>query len=114
MLLAITVICLWVNVTKADTDWCYENGNASNRAIEDINKAINDINKAIEVKPDDAMAYYNFACFFSKMKKGNQACDWLKKSINKGIGYREYIISDPDLDNIRNEPCYQEIMQDKK
>ncbi len=34
----------------------------------------------------------------------------LKRSVAGGFGYYEWIKADPDLDNIREEPGYLELM----
>ena len=43
--------------------------------------------------------------------KTEDACNWLEKAIKKGYNNWHYIKTSKTFDNIRNSPCYQEIMK---
>ena len=81
--------------------------------VGDSQRAINDLNKALELKPNDNGVYYNGACLYSVLNKPEKACDYLKKSIQKGYSDWNWIKKDKDFDNIRNSSCYKEIMAGK-
>jgi thiol-disulfide isomerase/thioredoxin len=66
---------------------------------------------AIEVDEEDPTAYYNLACVCSREGKKGEAVDWLRKSIARGWDDADYIDKDSDLDAIRGERAYQELMQ---
>lgn len=67
--------------------------------------------KAIELSPDDPLMMYNSACFYSRLGEKQLALEMLKKSILTGLEDYDWIRTDPDFDNIRNEPEYAEIMK---
>jgi len=53
------------------------------------------------------------ACIYSILKIPDKACDYLRKSIEKGHKNWDEITNDKDLDNIRGEDCYKTIIKDK-
>jgi serine/threonine protein kinase/Tfp pilus assembly protein PilF len=69
--------------------------------------------KAIELNPTDPLMQYNVACFYSRMSEKNLAIETLKNAITAGFQDYEWIKRDTDLDNIRNEPKFMELMQGK-
>jgi non-specific serine/threonine protein kinase len=69
--------------------------------------------RAIELSPNDPLMYYNAACFYSNVGDTSLALQSLKNAVTSGYGFYEWIKRDPDLDNIRNEPEYIEIMKGK-
>ena len=44
-------------------------------------------------------------------KENNQALEYLEKALEKGYENLEKIQSDPDLEEIRNDPTYKDIME---
>jgi hypothetical protein len=53
----------------------------------------------------------SMAELYSVTKKTEDACQWLEKGIKKGYNNWHYIKTSKAFDNIRNAPCYQEIMK---
>jgi tetratricopeptide (TPR) repeat protein len=68
---------------------------------------------AIEANPDDQAGYYNMACLYSLKKDTAKACDFLKKAIEKGHDDWKALKKDDTLDNIRQTPCYTDILAGK-
>ncbi len=62
-----------------------------------------------ELRPDDAIVYYNLACSFSLTGKINEAIEALKKAVNLGYDDFDYMNIDQDLLNVRNNNRYKEI-----
>ncbi len=69
--------------------------------------------KAIELSPDDPLMLYNAACFYSQMNEKKQAIQSLKDAITAGYGNYEWLIRDTDMDNLRDEPEFKEIIKGK-
>jgi serine/threonine protein kinase/Flp pilus assembly protein TadD len=69
--------------------------------------------KAIELNPNDALMMYNASCFYSRLGEIDRAVKTFKNAIAAGFGNFEWIKRDPDLDNIREDPEYIELMKDK-
>ncbi|MBF0516689.1 MAG: tetratricopeptide repeat protein [Nitrospirae bacterium] len=76
-------------------------------------KAIEDYSKAVELDPNDPSPFYNIACVYSINKDTSKACEYLKKSIDRGMSSFSAMKQDKDLDNIRNSSCYKKIMEGK-
>lgn len=52
---------------------------------------------------------YNVACGYSMMHKVDDAMTWLEKSVDSGVSYWQ-IKHDDDLDNLRAEPRFKDLM----
>ncbi len=76
-------------------------------------KAKEEIKIALDLSPDDNVMQYNAVCMYSRMNEKKHAIDTLIKIIEAGFANFEWIKRDPDLNNIRNEPEYAELMRDK-
>ena len=69
--------------------------------------------EALKLSPDDALMQYNGACFYARLNEKKLAIDLLKKSISTGWENYEWMKRDPDLDSLRNEPDYLDLIKDK-
>lgn len=68
---------------------------------EDIQKKISPVKGAI---------YYNIACYRSLMNKKEKAIEAFAKAVENGWGNYSYTIKDKDLENIRNERRFSEMV----
>ena len=62
--------------------------------------------------PDDAVVLYNLACAESMSGRKAEAIDHLRRSVEGGERFRELARTDTDLDPIRDEPGFAEIVGD--
>lgn len=69
--------------------------------------------KAINLNPDDPLMLYNSACFYARIGETRLALESLRKAITSGYQNYEWIKRDTDIDSIRTEPEYIELMKDK-
>jgi serine/threonine protein kinase len=69
--------------------------------------------KALELDPTDPLMQYNASCFYAQVGEKHLALESLKNSVATGYEYYEWIKRDSDLDSIRNEPEYIELMKGK-
>jgi serine/threonine protein kinase/Tfp pilus assembly protein PilF len=69
--------------------------------------------RAVELSPNDPLMFYNVACFYANVGDSPLALQSLKQAMSSGYGFYEWIKRDPDLDSIRNEPEYIEMMKGK-
>ncbi|HKI78583.1 MAG TPA: protein kinase [Ignavibacteriaceae bacterium] len=81
--------------------------------IGDKEKAKIEAAKALELSPSDPLMQYNAACFYSQMNEKKLALQSLKKTIDSGFGEFEWLRRDSDLDNVRNEPEFIELLKGK-
>jgi dienelactone hydrolase len=65
---------------------------------------------SLSVLPGDRVAAYNAACAYSRLGRRGEAVKWLRKAVENGFTNRAFIEKDPDLEGIRKEPGYAEII----
>ncbi|MCS7167113.1 MAG: tetratricopeptide repeat protein [Gemmatales bacterium] len=67
--------------------------------------------RLVRLRPQDAVAHYNLACTYARLHKTDAAIRALSRAIE--LGYRDYryIKQDRDLDSIRDDPRYRELMR---
>lgn len=68
--------------------------------------------RLVQLRPSDPLAHYNLACSLSLLKKKDQALKVLRRAIE--LGYRDfrYIDEDRDLDFIRNDPRFRQLLRE--
>jgi tetratricopeptide (TPR) repeat protein len=65
----------------------------------------------IEARPDQASyLYYNVACCESLARRTADAIEHLRQAIDKWEGCRDTAKEDSDLDPIRDEPAFAELI----
>jgi serine/threonine protein kinase/Flp pilus assembly protein TadD len=69
--------------------------------------------KAIELSPDDPLMHYNAACFYAQMDEKSAAIQSLRDAVAAGYGNYEWLKRDTDLDSIRDEPEFKELVKGK-
>jgi adenylate cyclase len=79
----------------------------------ELDEAKSKMLRAIELSPNDSTMLYNAACFYSTAGDNELAIEHLNKAISTGYENYAYIKRDPDLENIRKEPGYLELMKGK-
>lgn len=69
--------------------------------------------KALELSPGDPLMLYNGACFYARMGETALAVESLQQAVESGFENYEWIKRDADLESIRCEPAYVELMKGK-
>jgi tetratricopeptide (TPR) repeat protein len=64
-----------------------------------------------QLRPDDGMVFYNLACSQSLLKNIEAALKALIAAIKLGYRDWEFMRQDPDLDNLRQDGRFQEILE---
>jgi len=74
--------------------------------------------KLVKLKPEDPFVHYNFACSLSLQGDVEHALKELKIAVLLGYDDIEYILKDPDLNNLRKSegfrPFFSKIKRIKK
>jgi tetratricopeptide (TPR) repeat protein len=68
--------------------------------------------RLVQLRPQDALAHYNLACSYALLKRPDQALKTLRKAVE--LGYRDfrYMRDDHDLDSIRHDPRFRQLMRE--
>jgi adenylate cyclase len=70
------------------------------------------IQKSLESAPRDSIVHYNAACFYALAGEKDKALDCLERCLIKvGNISREWLEHDSDLDSIRSEPRFREVVE---
>ncbi|MGH2566888.1 MAG: TPR end-of-group domain-containing protein, partial [Bacteroidota bacterium] len=69
--------------------------------------------KALELSPTDPLMMYNAACFYARIDEKQLSLETLKNAIASGYENYEWIKRDTDLEAIRHEQGYLELMKGK-
>jgi len=80
----------------------------------EYDKALEQYNRILSLEPKNPTAFYNIACTHSRQKKTKEALDALRKACEYGFNDFEWMQKDPDLDNIRSLPEFQNIVDEYK
>jgi TolB-like protein len=68
---------------------------------------------ALELSPGDALMQYNAACLYARLSEPALAVAALRQALESGHAEFEWIKRDPDLDSIREDPGYVELMKNR-
>lgn len=75
-----------------------------------IDKGLEVDEKLSRLRPEDPLVFYNLACSYSLVKEVEKSIEAIKTAINNGYGDFEFIEQDKDLDNIRNDERFQQVL----
>ena len=73
-------------------------------------KALDWADQIMNSNPRDASTLYNLSCVYSVAGQIPKAVDVFAKAVIAGFSDKNWIENDPQLDNIRNEPQFQELI----
>ena len=66
--------------------------------------------KLASLKPDDPIIFYNLACDYSLLSQLENSLSCLTQALSLGYDDFEHLEKDPDLENLRREPYYKELL----
>jgi serine/threonine protein kinase/Flp pilus assembly protein TadD len=81
--------------------------------VQRFDEAKTQASRALELNPDDPLMLYNATCFYAQMGEKKLAIESLKNSFAVGYANYDWLKRDTDLDPIRNEPEFTEMMKGK-
>jgi len=68
--------------------------------------------RIVELRPHDALAHYNLACSYALLNKVDHALRMLRKAIELGYHDFRYLREDRDLDNVRKDPRFRQLLRE--
>jgi tetratricopeptide (TPR) repeat protein len=68
--------------------------------------------RMVQLRPNDPLAHYNLACSYALLKRTDQAIKTLRQAVE--LGYRDfrYMREDHDLDSIRHDPRFRQMLRE--
>ncbi len=82
--------------------WCY-------KRLGRIDMAIESLQNAQQAEPEEAIVYYNLACYWSLAKDKQHALENLSRALAMDANYRDLIDSESDFDGLRGDPDFQAL-----
>lgn len=67
--------------------------------------------RALAIQPEDPMLLYNVGCIFSMLGQIDGALDCLEKAAASGLTQKAWYQHDDNLDNARNHPRFQRLIE---
>ncbi len=67
--------------------------------------------RLVHLRPNNATAFYNLACSYSRLENLDRAFEALEQSLQLGFCKLDDMDDDPDLANIRSDPRYSPLRQ---
>jgi tetratricopeptide (TPR) repeat protein len=77
----------------------------------DYDKALAALLRVVSLQPHNPIVHYAIASILARQKKVNESIDWLQSAVRNGFKDRNRIMTDKNLENIRNSNRYQELIQ---
>jgi tetratricopeptide (TPR) repeat protein len=68
--------------------------------------------KIIQLSPGDPQAYYNLACSYALLHQNDQAIHALRKALELGYCDFPFLRKDRDLDSIRKDPRFRQLLRE--
>jgi tetratricopeptide (TPR) repeat protein len=68
--------------------------------------------RLIQLRPNDPLAHYNLACSYALLKRADQAIKTLRRAIELGYHDFRYMREDHDLDTIRHDPRFRQLLRE--
>jgi len=77
-------------------------------------KALEIDQRLARLLPEEAVVHYNLACSLSQVNKNDEAFNELEMAILLGYSDWKHMTKDADMDNLRKDPRYQQLMSSLK
>jgi adenylate cyclase len=76
----------------------------------DVEGGRREIDLALSLRPADFDTLYNAACFHALAGEPTRALDLLERAVETGLGFRDWIEHDSELDSLRDDPRFQALL----
>lgn len=70
--------------------------------------------KLVRLQPDNATAHYNLACSLALSRRRADALRTLRKAVALGYSDLNWLLRDPDLENLKDTPGFQQLLEKLK
>jgi Flp pilus assembly protein TadD len=68
--------------------------------------------RLVQLRPGDPLVHYNLACSFALLKRSDLALKTLRRAVELGYCDFRYMREDRDLDSIRNDPRFRQLLRE--
>ena len=103
----------WIDLNPGDTRALYLAANAL-AFLDQKDKSLSLLHQALSLEPTDSMLLYNAGCIYSLLNMKKEALSSLEKAYANGLTMLGWYVNDSNLDNIRDEPRFQKLIDKLK
>jgi tetratricopeptide (TPR) repeat protein len=89
----------------------YNNRGSAWSEKKEFDKALADYDEVLKLDPAYEWAYYNKACLFAMQRRADPAFENLRKAFENGFRDFEHMEKDGDLETIRKDPRYKQLLE---
>ena len=75
-----------------------------------LDEALSEFQQVVKVNPKEGYVHYSLVCVYSLKTESKLAIEYLKKTFDLDKSFIEFSKTDPDLDNIRQTPEFQQLI----
>jgi tetratricopeptide (TPR) repeat protein len=75
-----------------------------------LERAEREFKQVLELEPDNEVGWYNLACTYARWGKVDLALEHLERAVELGFDDVTHMESDTDLDNVRDDPRFRQIL----
>ena len=99
----------WVRVHPEDTR-AWTMGASVLAEVGEPERAAQWVERAMTVDPDEPIIQYNSACVYVGLRRPDDAIRCLEAALRQGGVLKSWALNDPDLDPLRDDPRFKEIL----
>ena len=99
---------------KPDNGMPYNNRGFAFLLMGNLDAAEADIADSLKLNPDNIYALNSMAEIYAARNDAEEACNWLKRAIEKGYNNWHYIRTSKTYDHIRNAPCFRTLAEHRR
>ena len=75
-----------------------------------LDEALSEFQQVVKVNPKEGYVHYSLVCVYSLKTESKLAIEYLKKTFDLDKSFIEFSKTDPDLENIRQTPEFQQLI----
>ncbi|MGC2063426.1 MAG: tetratricopeptide repeat protein [Thermodesulfovibrionales bacterium] len=79
-----------------------------------LDEAMDDLNKALKINPNNPLVHYNTAAVYSLKNQPDRALVSLDRALELGFNNPDYLLKDPDLNNVRKSREFRKMLKKHK
>ncbi|MCO5166924.1 MAG: hypothetical protein M9894_11225 [Planctomycetes bacterium] len=99
-----------VRLSKRDLSAIFMDQGLRYLTLSRFERAEREFKQVLELEPANEIAWYNLACTYSRWGKPDEAFEHLRRAIEHGFDDVSHMEKDTDLDPLRGDPRYRELI----
>lgn len=68
--------------------------------------------RMVRLRPEDPLSHYNLACSLALKQRKRDAINSLRRAVELGYRNADWLLEDPDLEELRGEPAFEALLSE--